>query len=137
MLGSWYVLCRRDNLVPLTNFATPLAGLRYGRVIEIDADYAEIEIDDQLTGNKAKIRVFVDDEAQVADEVREIAALFPDRADRDEIAAADVRYTISWDLAYSDETYNARCVIAETFARAAHGIVYELAEDRIVWSSFE
>ena len=136
-IGSWYVLGRRDNLTPVTSFEAQLEGIRYGRLVEIETDYAEIEIDDRLTGNKATNRIFVDDEAEVAVESRRLADLFPERPERHEIAATDVRYTITWDCKYSDENYNARCVIAETLAKVTGGIVYDLMDGRIVWSSFE
>ena len=134
-VGSWYVLFRRERLVALSELAPRLASLRGARIEEIDAEYAEIVIADALTGNSAVIRIFVDTDANVLDESRQFVREHGERKDHDAIANADARYAIGWELPYSDETYNPRCIIAVALARATDGVVYDLMEDRVVWSA--
>jgi hypothetical protein len=133
--GSWYVLCRRERLIPLEEFAPRLANLRETRLDEVESDYVKLVVDDTLTAQTATIEIFVDDEPHVLTESRQFAEVYKDRPDHDAIAAADLRYAIIWDLPYSDQTYNTRCVVAEILARATGGIVYDITAGSIVWSA--
>lgn len=130
--GSWYVFCSREKLAPLTDFSESFSKLRGASITELDREYAELSIHDALTGNDARVRVYVDEDAHVAAEARRLAAANPEIDARDALATADVRYAIVWDLVHSDETYNARAFIAEVLERATGGTIYDVTEGRFV-----
>lgn len=130
------VLCRRERLVSLLDVAQRVTKQRGTRIGELEPNYMKIVVDDRLTGNTATFEVFAESEPHVRLESLEIAEAFEDRPDREHIAAADARYSMIWDLRYSDETYNAMCVAAEALADASDGIVYDATNDEIVLSAF-
>lgn len=78
--GSWFVLCRRDRLLSLTEIVPRLLPLTNARVETLEPEFMEIIVDDALTGNRAKIEVYKDAEPQGADLIlRSRRAGNPDR----------------------------------------------------------
>lgn len=136
--GSWFVLCRRDRLLSLTEIVPRLLPLTNARVETLEPEFMEIIVDDALTGNRATIEVYKDAEPHVLLESQELADDFEDiRSDVDAIAKADARYVLTWDLRYGDETYNTMLAVAERLAEACDGIIYDTTTGDILWSAHE
>lgn len=133
MSSAWLVLCKRANRVSLVDLVTGIEKQRDTKVIEVSPDAMEIEVHDSLTGNIAGLSVGVEDEDHVREECQELADQLDDGPERDAIAACDLRYVISWDPEYGDETYNATMVAAEVIAEACKGVVYDEDDGAVRW----
>ena len=137
-IGIWFAYCARERLMSLDELARCLASER-NLLLRLDQEnLLLVTVHDSLTGNDADITVSIDTGPHVALEAAELAAgdLTVDPGvpppDREALCRADARYELTWELQFSDETYNPMMVIAGELIQACGAIIYDITNRRFV-----
>jgi hypothetical protein len=101
-----------------------------------------VTVHDSLTGNDADITVCIDTGPHVAIEAAELASgldlgeikIDPGVPipDKEVLRQSDARYEMTWDLRFSDETYNTMMIIVSDLTKACGAVTYDLTNQRFV-----
>lgn len=141
--GTWLACCDRRRLMPLDELARRLASDReLTPRLEPGGDVLVVTVHDRLTGNVADVDVSIDTGAHVAREAAELAESLasgritvddgvpvPDAAS---LARVDARYELTWELRWSDETYNTMMEIVGILMKECAAIVFDSTNGRFV-----
>jgi hypothetical protein len=130
--GTWFVLCERARALPLEQLAEQIRGRRGVTTVDVGA-VVTVQLHDARTGRDANITVGLSTEPHVVLESAEIAERHAaDRPDRDQIAAADARYELHWELRVTDEVYNTLAVIAGELEKACGAVIFDVTNGSFV-----
>ena len=139
--GTRFAYCSRTRVLPLSELARVLAP-NPALTTRIERDVLIVTVHDSLTGNDADVTVSIDDGGHVRSQAEELAsaldagthAIDPvvPRPDTSALRQADTRYEMTWDLRYSDETFNTLMWLTEPMVHACEAIVYDATSRRFV-----
>lgn len=140
--GFWFAYGRRERLAPLERLTSGLANDHSLSWRSEAPDLLVVTVHDSLTSNVADVVIGINSAPHVALEARELAdayraGLIPldpgvPPPDEGALAQADARIEMSWDLRFSDETYNTMAVIAGLLAETSGAVVYDVTNRRFV-----
>lgn len=129
----WLALFNRARTPSFDNLATWFTAYPGVTAHKVDEQTLVVTVFDDKTGHTAEVRVILDTAPHVAEEAIDLAEAFgSDRADRDQIANADARLEMTWDLVHSDETYNPMFFMVETLERECGAAIFDATNVRWV-----
>jgi hypothetical protein len=141
--GTWLAYCDRRRLLPLDGLGRRLdANPELTPRLDPAAGVLVVTVHDRLTGNIADVAISIDLGTHVPQEAAELAERLTSREigvdagvpmpDPKVLARADARYELTWELRWSDETYNAMMEMADILLKECDAIVFDSTNDRFV-----
>jgi hypothetical protein len=131
--GMWMALLAKRKVPTIDEIATLLATMKQITIHKVDDRTLVVTTHDSTADKDVDITLGVTDAPHVVRESAELAKQFAaDRVDRERIASLDARVEMLWDLADSNETYNAMFTIAMQLEHAYEAVIFDLINQRWV-----
>jgi hypothetical protein len=137
-IGIWFAYCDQEKLLPLDELARRLKLHSELTLKRDEENLLVVTVHDRLTRKNADIEIGINTSPYVRLEAAELAEedLPVDPGvpppDSEILQRASARYELSWELRFSDETYNILVWIAEELIQACEAIIYDASNHRFV-----